>query len=667
MQTNYTYTNLYPTINYIPLQDYDLMDEANIRDTINNRLTSINHQENRINRSLLNIAISNPKYLNEFFSRYSGHIFYKKFQYPIALDYSHRDYFNSEAVPSGVNANWIVFSCNEAGRCEEMDYVILIFDSQGRLIAPYNYKIRNLQSGLTIYVRKRDLYNNKILANINAELLSENYTLKVVVLKKKNVTDVLRYVSKTYSDSNIFDFVGGDMNTISPLIDTNYYSLFKKVIGDTYYRQVHRTQVNTILTDNNLLSFNILEYITPNTEFLFYNTIDYSELNIYTNVDNDILTITNYNSKHFNYDLIQSQYDDVGYVSRIPLVTKIGNDYFPLPFKRVYDIYLWINGIKLTPGVDYFINYNNVNDINPPSIVLCENQHFPISTNAHIRIILNQPYHPKNLCAYFDTINSRGIVNFERDIVSYSAFNANLAFSNGRFISSDQIQVINNNILAIDNLITNRRFEYNFNYLVNPDVSNIVNYFNNYESDLDKFIRYSNYDSNIINDYITYNNISNIVDNNTDCDISTNIFYNFVNIVVDKSNTYIIGQVLEVTGSGLDNSTATFNCNRNDNNDLKVIDCNRGNNNCVLVLDCKGIIRVDDINLFCNCASTNFSRYVNIEVDETNGYTLKVTGLRLNNGVAVFDCNRAVNDETLKVIDCSRGNNNCVLVLDCER
>lgn len=594
MQTNYTYTNLYPTINYIPLQDYDLMDETNIRDTLNEKFSSINHQENKINRSLLNIAISNPKYLNEFFSRYSGHVFYKKFQYPIASDYSYRDYFNNEAVHVDINSNWIVFPCNEAGRCEESEYLILIFDYQGKLIAPYNYKIRNLQSGLTLYVRKNDLYTNTILANHNAELLSKDYTLKVVVIKKKNVTENLRYISKPYIGSDTFDFNLIDMNNIKPLIDTNYYSVFKKTLGDIYYRQVHRTKYNTIVTDSKLLSFTINETISNNTDFIFLNTIDYSELNIKTNIDSsNNLTIIDYNSKHFNYDLIQSQYDSLGYVNRIPLVTKIGSNYYPLPFKRVYDIYLWVNGIKLTPGVDYFIDYNDEDNINPPSIVLCEDQHFPLDNHTHIRIILNQPYHPKNLCAYFDSINNKGVVNFERDVVSYSAFNANLAFSNGRFVSSDQIEVLSNNILAINNLTTNRRFEYNFNYLVNPDVSNLVNYFNNYEPDLNKFIRYSGYSKNIVEDYVEYNNINYTL-----------------------SDTYI-------------NTLA------------------------------------------CTCASSNFSRYVNIEVDRSNtyisGYVLKVTGLRLNNNVAVFKCKRTRNDETLKIINCKRTNNDCVLVLDCKR
>lgn len=594
MQTNYTYTNLYPTINYIPLQDYDLMDETNIRNTLNEKFASINHQENKINRSLLNIAISNPKYLNEFFSRYSGHVFYKKFQYPIASDYSYRDYFNNEAVHVDINSNWIVFPCNEAGRCEESEYLILIFDYQGKLIAPYNYKIRNLQSGLTLYVRKNDLYTNTILANHNAELLSKDYTLKVVVIKKKNVTENLRYISKPYIGSDTFDFNLIDMNNIKPLIDTNYYSVFKKTLGDIYYRQVHRTKYNTIVTDSKLLSFTINETISNNTDFIFLNTIDYSELNIKTNIDSsNNLTIIDYNSKHFNYDLIQSQYDSLGYVNRIPLVTKIGSNYYPLPFKRVYDIYLWVNGIKLTPGVDYFIDYNDEDNINPPSIVLCEDQHFPLDNHTHIRIILNQPYHPKNLCAYFDSINNKGVVNFERDVVSYSAFNANLAFSNGRFVSSDQIEVLSNNILAINNLTTNRRFEYNFNYLVNPDVSNLVNYFNNYEPDLNKFIRYSGYSKNIVEDYVEYNNINYTL-----------------------SDTYI-------------NTLA------------------------------------------CTCASSNFSRYVNIEVDRSNtyisGYVLKVTGLRLNNNVAVFKCKRTRNDETLKIINCKRTNNDCVLVLDCKR
>lgn len=507
MQTNYTFTNLYPTINYIPLQDYDLMDEANIRDSLNSKLASINFQENKINKSLLNIAISNPKYLNEFFSRYSGHVFYKKFQYPIASDYSYRDYFNNEGVHVDINSNWIVFPCNEAGRCEETDYVILIFDYEGKLIAPYNYKIRNLQSGLTIYVRKNDLYTNDILANHNSELLSENYTLKVVVIKKKNVTNNVRYVSKTYSASSVFDFNNSDMNTISPLIDTNYYSVFKKITGDNYYRQVHRTQYNTIVTDNNLLSFNITESISPSTEFLFYNTIDYSELNIETNIAATVLTITDLGSKHFNYDLLQAQYDDVGYVNRIPLVTKVGLDYLPLPFKRVYDIYLWVNGIKLTPGVDFFIDFNDVNNINPPSIVLCEDKHFPLEDHCHIRIILNQPYHPKNVFAYFDSIGEKGTVFFEKDIISYSAKNANLSFSNGKFVSSDQIEVLSSNILAIRGLTTNRRFEYNFNYLVTPDVSSVVDYFNDYETELDKFIRYSGYDSKIIDDYIAYHSL----------------------------------------------------------------------------------------------------------------------------------------------------------------
>lgn len=629
MQTNYTYTNLYPTINYIPLQDYDLMDEVNIRDSLNSKLFSINHQENRINRSLLNIAISNPKYLNEFFSRYSGYVYYKKFQYPIASDYSYRDYFNNEAVHVDINSNWIVFSCNEAGRCEEDQYLVLIFDYEGKLVAPYNYKIRNLQSGLTVYVRKNDLYTDSVLANYNSELLSENYTLKVLVIKKKNVTENLRYVEKsittsavTYLDNlssnniyldnlssnniyldnltglsssiiNNIDLSNNEMNTILPLIDINYYTIFKKISGDIYYRQLHRSDYNTIVTDNNRLSFNILEDILNDTNYIIMNTIDYSELNIVTNIDAGILSIIDQGSKHFNHDLIQSQFDDVGYVNRIPLVTKIGSKYMPLAFKRVYDIYMWVNGIKLTPGVDFFIDFNDDNNTNPPSIVLCEDQQFPLDNNTHIRIILNQPYHPKNLCAYFDNINDKGSVDFERDIVSYSVNGANLAFSNGRFVSSDQIEVLNNSLLMINNLTTNRRFEYNFNYLVNPDVSNLVDYFNNYESDLNRFIRYSGYSGSIINDYITYNNV-----------------------IYTLSDTYING-------------------------------------------------------LACTCASSNFSRFVNIEVDRSNiynnGYVLLVTGLRLNNNIATFDCRRLTPNNNLKYINCTRQNNDCVLVLNCNR
>ena len=642
MQTNYTYTNLYPTINYIPLQDYDLMDEANIRYTLNEKLTSINFQENKINRSLLNIAISDPKYLNEFFSRYSGHMFYKKFQYPIASDYSYRDYFNNEAVHVDINANWIVFPCNEAGRCEEDEYLILVFDYEGRLIAPYNYKIRNLQSGLTVYVRKNDLYTNTVLANYDSELLSNRYTLKVVVIKKKNVTENLRYVRRLNSggvtNNFIIDFTEAEMTYLQPLIDTNYYSLFKKKDTDQYYRPVHRVNYNTIVTDNKLLSFSVNETVDASTDFIILDTIDYSELNITTDINgSNELVVTDHGSKLFNYDLLEAQYSEMGYVDRIPLVTKIDGVYYPLPFKRVYDIYLWVNGIKLTPGVDYFIYYYTpvtsvtsdyniivddlasadiyvddlasaniiIDDLGaspntgiipisiscPPSIVLCEDKHFPLDSNTHIRVILNQPYHPKNLCAYFDNINNKGPVDFERDIVSYSANSANLAFSNGRFVSSDQIEILNNSLLTINNLTTNRRFEYNFNYLVNPDVSSMVDYFNNYESDLNKFIRYSGYSGNIINDYILYNNITNTLSdtyiNELACTCASSNFSRFVNIEIDRSNTYQNGYVLLVTGLRLNNDKAVFDCRRTiSNGNIKHINCNRPTNDCVLVIDC---------------------------------------------------------------------------------
>jgi len=632
--SNYTYTNLYPTINFLPLQDYDLLDESNIKKTLNDRFYSINFQENKINKSLLNIAISNPKYLNEFFSRYSGPIFYKKFQYPIASDYSYRDYFNNEAVHMDVNSNWIVFPCNEAGRCEETDYIILIFDYEGKLVAPYNYKIRNLQSGLTIYVRKKDLYTNIALANYNAQLLSDKYTLKVVVIKKKNVTEKVRYIKKTIYASDVItvddlissrldiddlsaedivtdDLIGRNgtyyanldlsqdetnminLSRIKPILDTNYYTVFKKEnrgTSDIYHRQLHRVNYNTILTDNYKLSFNLLGNVLYDTEFLIMNTIDYSELNIIANVSGVDLLITDVGSKFFNYDLLVEQYTASGFVNRIPLVTKIDNEYYPLPYKRVYDIYLWINGIKLTPGVDFFIDYNQYNDSSPPSIVLCDDKLIPVTNNSHIRIILNQPYHPRNLCAYFDTIGDKGTVDFENDIVSYSAKMANLAFSNGKFVSSDQIEILNSGILAIKGLNTSRRFEYNFNYLVNSDISDMVDYFKDYETDLNKFIRYSGYSKNIINDYIDYNHLTN------------NLSNEFINT------------------------------------------------------------------LACLCASTNFSRFVNIEIDRTGGvFRLVVTGLRLNNETAIFNGERKIHNTNIKYIKGDRENNDCLLVINCNR
>ena len=642
--SNHTYTNLYPTINYIPLQDYDSMSVGDIRDTLNDKFNSINFHENRINKSLLNLAISNPRHLNEFFSRYSGYVYYKKFQYPVANEYSFRDYFNNEAVNPAIDGGWIVFSCNDAGRCEPTDYLILIFDYTGKLIKPYNYKIRNLQSGLTIYVRKTGLYNNSVVvANHNAELLSEDYTLKVVVIKKKNVTNDLRFVSKTYVDSNVFDTTIDDMNTLTPLLDTNYYAVFKKTLIDNFYRPVHRKKYNTVVTDENMLSFTINEDIETDTTFLFMNTLDYSELNIIFNVNNsNELVITDFSEDYYNYNLINnkidytnliSQYTDNGNIKRIPLVTKIGDDYYPIPFKRVYDTYLWVNGLKLTPGVDYFIDYtepvssnnsnniyvdnltstsividnlsstttiidglggsiNNVNDYGdyPPSIVLCEDQNFPIDNYTHIRLVLNQPYHPKNLCAYFDNIHEKGFINFEKDIVSYSAKQANLSFSDGKFVSSDDIEILSSNLLHVKNIDTKRKFEYNFNYLINPDVSTMVDYFNDYESDLDKFIRYSGYNKNIINDYVDFNNLDyTLTDqfyNSLSCSCASTNFSRYVNIEVDRTNTYFTGYVLKVTGLRLNDDIVVLDGYRTNNDDIKIIDSNRVNNNCVLVIDC---------------------------------------------------------------------------------
>lgn len=594
--SNHTYTNLYPTINYIPLQDYDSMSDVDIRDTLNERFNAINFHENRINKSLLNLAISNPRHLNEFFSRYSGYVYYKKFQYPVASEYSFRDYFNNEAVDPAINGNWIVFSCNDAGRCEPTDYLILLFDYTGELIKPHNYKIRNLQSGLTIYVRKTDLYNNNIVvANHNAALLSNDYTLKVVVIKKKNVTNDLRFVSKTYTDSNIFNFTNIDMITLSPLVDTNYYTVFKKVPTDEFYRPVHRKNYNVVVTDENKLSFNINEDIVADTEFLFMNTLDYNELNIVLNN----LNIIDYTEEYFNYELINDKIDYTridnsintnGNLKRIPLVTRLGDLTYPLAFKRVYDTYLWVNGLKLTPGVDYFIDYTDVNDIYPPSIVLCEDQDFPIDNYSHIRLILNQPYHPKNLCAYFDNIHEKGFVDFEKDIVSYSAKQASLCFSDGKFVSSDDIEILSSNLLHIKNIDTRRKFEYNFNYLVNPDVSTIVDYFNDYESDLDKFIRYSGYNKNIIEDYVEFNNLDyTLTDqfyNSLSCSCASTNFSRYVNIEVDRSNTYFTGYVLKVTGLRLNDNLVVLDSNRTNNDDVKIINSNRTNNNCVLIIDC---------------------------------------------------------------------------------
>lgn len=79
--------------------------------------------------------------------------------------------------------------------------------------------------------------------------------------------------------------------------------------------------------------------------------------------------------------------------------------------------------------------------------------------------------------------------------------------------------------------------------------------------------------------------------------------------------------------------------------------------------------------LGCTCASSNFNRYVNVEIDRSgyhnstydHGYVLKVTGLRLNNQVAVFDCRRLIPNSNLKLLDCRRDNIDCILVINCNR
>ena len=666
MQTNYTYTNLYPTINYSPIQDYDLMDEANIRDTLNSRLASINFQENKINKSLLNIAISNPKYLNEFFSRYSGIYEYKKFVYKKASDYLFSSWFNSEAVHSSISNpvndlnRYVVFYCTNFGAIEEKDFVILVFDSSGKLIPFYNYIVKNISSGLVLYVRAYDKYDTSLVVGlVDSNELNNTYTLKVVVLKKKNSVDITnRFISKVASASQVngttFNFDNLDTNKVIPIIDTNYYSLFKKIPNDTKYRQVYRENYNFFFSDQKLLGLNISEPIVANTEYIINNTIDYYELDVIYDYNGTTLTIVTQNI--YNNIDIESIGGDVNF-NYIPLIRTDGK---PISFKRVYDIYLWINGYKLTPGVDFFIQYNNTDSLRPPSITLCENKKFPIGDNQHIRLIINQPYHPKNLCAYFDNITDKGVIDFGKDIVSYSAKGVSLCFSDGKFVSPEDITVINNTILHINKLNTNRRFEYNFNYLVSEDVNYIVDEFNNYESDLDKFIRYSNYTGDVINDYLLYNNIEytleSYYDNIYSSDCASNNFIRFVNVEVDYTNIYRDGYNLIITSRRKDDSGFILDCNYDVNyaNDV-IFDCNTN-------ADITNIYDANELMSFildCNIG-------INYESFLEDDFINRMLSFNEISNVLIFDTNVDIN------VDVSINNNVninvdniCILILDC--
>lgn len=256
------------------------------------------------------------------------------------------------------------------------DRTILVF-AAGRLVEPTAYHVNVSQGGIAIYVWE-------------SVVTKADGRMEIVVLRRFNTQNVTAFgpytgaatsiASQTAPYANI-DIIVPDVPSLGNVYEPerNYRPLIK-VAGDNFYRRPSGPWTT--------------RYQAP--QLLLNVTGPFTALPAVAAIDTTVF---------WDYEFCDVMPESQR-AWHVPLLDDNGN---PAPVWDVADIDGWINGQKLRPNIDFWINWGNVaNRSQPPAVVF---QQIPIGP-CHIRLIKNAPSDPASEVSYTaDTIgSSNGVI-----------------------------------------------------------------------------------------------------------------------------------------------------------------------------------------------------------------------------------------------------------------